>query len=53
MNNARNNSEIKYLEMLKKIMEDGVLCSNRTGVDTLAIPHVLFQHDMSQGFSLL
>ena len=52
MNNARNNSEIKYLEMLKKIMEDGVLCSNRTGVDTLAIPHVLFQHDMSQGFPL-
>ena len=52
MNDAGNSSEIKYLEMLKKIMEEGVLCHNRTGIDTLAIPHVLFQHDMSQGFPL-
>ena len=51
--NMANASESLYLEILKKILNDGTLCKNRTGIDTLAIPHVGIQHDMSQGFPLL
>lgn len=45
-------SEYQYLNILNRILEEGILCKNRTGIDTLAIPHVLFQHDMSTGFPL-
>lgn len=42
-----------YLDIVKKILEQGVLKKNRTGVDTLAIPGVIFEHDMEEGFPLL
>ena len=49
----KNQSEVQYLQILKRIIDEGTLCKNRTGIDTLAIPHVLIQHDMKQGFPLL
>jgi len=42
-----------YLDIVKKILKNGVLKPNRTGVDTLAIPGAMFEHDMALGFPLL
>lgn len=42
-----------YLDIVKRILDEGVLKNNRTGVDTLAIPGTIFEHDMSNGFPLL
>ncbi|MBR9681039.1 MAG: thymidylate synthase [Candidatus Altiarchaeota archaeon] len=42
-----------YLEIVKDIMERGVLKANRTGVGTYAISGALFEHNMSEGFPLL
>ncbi|MFH0752849.1 MAG: thymidylate synthase [archaeon] len=42
-----------YLDIVNKILEEGVLKENRTGIDTLAIAGCCFQHDMSGGFPLL
>lgn len=42
-----------YLDIVKKILDKGVLKPNRTGVDTIAIPGAMFEHDMSEGFPLL
>ncbi len=42
-----------YLEILEKVLSQGVLKENRTGVDTLAIAGAMFQHDMAKGFPLL
>ena len=42
-----------YLDVLKKILDEGELKENRTGVDTVAIAGAMFEHDMSEGFPLL
>jgi len=42
-----------YLDIVKKILEHGEHKKNRTGVDTLAIAGVMFEHDMSEGFPLM
>lgn len=42
-----------YLDLVKKILEEGVKTENRTGIDTLVISGALFQHDMKNGFPLL
>lgn len=42
-----------YLDLVRNILERGELKSNRTGVDTLAIPGAMFEHDMKDGFPLL
>ena len=43
----------KYLDIVKDILDNGVLKANRTGVGTYAVSGVLFEHDMSLGFPLL
>ncbi len=43
----------KYLEIVKKIREEGVWKENRTGIKTLAIAGAIFEHDMNKGFPLL
>jgi thymidylate synthase len=43
----------QYLDLVKEILEEGVLKGNRTGIDTLFIPSAYFKHDMSKGFPLL
>ena len=42
-----------YLDIVRTILEKGELKKNRTGVDTLAVPGAMFDHDMSLGFPLL
>jgi len=42
-----------YLDIVRKILSDGVTRSNRTGVDAITIPGAIFEHDMATGFPLL
>jgi thymidylate synthase len=42
-----------YLDIVKNVLENGELKSNRTGVDVFSISGVKFEHDMSEGFPLL
>lgn len=42
-----------YLDIVRKILDEGVDTSNRTGIDTRAITGALFEHNMSEGFPLL
>ena len=43
----------QYLEIVRKILHQGELKKNRTGMDTIAIAGAMFEHDMSKGFPLL
>src|SRR3972149_8316657 len=42
-----------YLDIVRRIINKGQRKPNRTGIDTLSLSGVLFEHDMSQGFPLL
>jgi len=42
-----------YLEIVRHILEKGVMSENRTGIRTLAVAGVIFKHDMADGFPLL
>ena len=42
-----------YLEIVRRVLSDGVLKSNRTGVAAWTLPGAMFEHDLSQGFPLL
>lgn len=42
-----------YLDIVRKILEQGVVKKDRTGTGTIAIAGAMFEHDMSQGFPLL
>ncbi len=42
-----------YLDIIQKIIDQGTLKHNRTGVDTIAIAGAMFEHDMKDGFPLL
>jgi len=42
-----------YLEIVEKVLGDGQRKPNRTGVDTIALPGAMFEHDMAAGFPLL
>ena len=42
-----------YCETLKEIKETGELCPNRTGIETLSIPHAYFKLDVSREFPML
>jgi thymidylate synthase len=48
-----NNYDKKYLSILKEILENGSLETNRTGISAYTIPSSIVQHDMSEGFPLL
>jgi len=47
------NIDVQYLNLVQKILDEGVRKENRTGVDTLAIAGAMIEHDMSEGFPLL
>jgi len=47
------NGEEQYLDCLRKILKNGTLIPNRTGVAAYVVPHMMLQHDMSLGFPLL
>lgn len=42
-----------YLDLVQKILNEGILKSNRTGTDAYAIAGAMFEHDMLTGFPLL
>lgn len=42
-----------YLDIVEKILEQGVLKKNRTGVDAMTIAGIMFEHNMEEGFPLL
>ena len=42
-----------YLDIVKKVLEQGERKSNRTGTDTIATAGAIFEHDMNLGFPLL
>lgn len=42
-----------YLDIVKKILDTGVIKKDRTGVGTIAIAGAMFEHNMSDGFPLL
>jgi len=47
------NIDVQYLDLVSKILNEGVRKENRTGVDTIAIAGAMIEHDMSEGFPLL
>ncbi len=42
-----------YLDVIENILENGTRKENRTGVDTIGVFGVKFEHDMSEGFPLV
>jgi thymidylate synthase len=42
-----------YLEIVERVLDQGTVKSNRTGMDALTLPGAMFEHDMSLGFPLL
>jgi thymidylate synthase len=42
-----------YLDIVRRILEQGKRKQNRTGVDALTLPGVMFEHDFRDGFPLL
>ena len=42
-----------YCDMLRKIIADGVIKENRTGVTTKSISGYMLEYDMANGFPLL
>ncbi|MCL2244441.1 MAG: thymidylate synthase [Treponema sp.] len=42
-----------YIDIVQKILDHGSRKTNRTGINTLAIAGVMFEHDMAEGFPLL
>ena len=42
-----------YCDTLKEIISDGELCQNRTGIETLSIPHAYFKLDIEKEFPIL
>jgi len=48
-----NTLDEQYLNICKRILNEGVRKENRTGVDTIATTGLSIRHDMSSGFPLL
>ncbi len=42
-----------YLDIVKRILDEGIVKSSRTGVPAITICGVMFEHNMSEGFPLL
>ncbi len=42
-----------YLDIVRHILANGVRKQNRTGIDTLSVSGIMFEHDMAHGFPLL
>jgi len=42
-----------YLDYLQYVMDNGIPCKNRTGIDTIATSGYMLVHDMKDGFPLL
>lgn len=45
--------ELQYLELLERVLNEGVVQSNRTGIDCITMPGAMLQCDLRDGFPLL
>ena len=43
----------QYLNLVQRILDEGQIKENRTGVAAITIPGTIFEHDMSKGFPLV
>jgi thymidylate synthase len=43
----------QYLDIVRDVIDNGLWKENRTGIKTLALPGVFFEHNMEDGFPLL
>ena len=43
----------EYLELVKRILTEGVEVENRTGINTLKVPSYTFEFDLSHEFPVL
>jgi thymidylate synthase len=43
----------QYLDIVDKVLREGNLKHNRTGISAITLPNVVFSHEMSEGFPLL
>jgi len=48
-----NNVDKEYNKLIRNILDNGVIKTNRTGVDTISIPHACIEFDIQEGFPLL
>lgn len=42
-----------YLDVVEKVLSHGEVKSNRTGIDAITTPGIMFEHNMSDGYPLL
>lgn len=42
-----------YLDIVTKVLNEGIKKKNRTGTDAIAIAGIMFEHDMQSGYPLL
>lgn len=49
----KQHEEYKYLHLLERILNEGVVKGDRTGTGTKSIPHATLSYDLSRGFPLL
>lgn len=45
--------DLEYLKLCKKILEEGTLVSNRTGIDVYKIPHQILSFNLEEEFPIL
>lgn len=43
----------EYLDIVRHVLEKGIVKHNRTGVDAITVAGCMFEHDMADGFPLL
>lgn len=48
-----NNLDLQYFSLVQKILKEGKITKNRTGVDCLTVAGHMIEHDMSEGCPLL
>lgn len=48
-----SNFDKKYIELCKKILNEGVRVENRTGIDSIKIPFYHFEFDLSEEYPIL
>ncbi len=48
-----SNYDKQYLDLVKRILEDGYYDENRTGVNTYKLPHQIMQFDLRKEFPIL
>ena len=42
-----------YLDIVQKILTEGINKENRTGINTICVPGMIFEHQMDKGYPLL